>query len=402
MKYKGFILLAIVFFICSLGINLYSYYEELLEKGKEEQRESEEEEKIEGFAISQSGIMLDGSGKILLCSTPQKSQNGGKCMDLSYIDQNGQIKSGVRAVIYPNYYVDPASGMLQPVPYGYKANAQQTGYYANSTIALIETSNNTFTPPPKIQDTNPSTNYSASSSVQYNKGYKPADDSNGLPPGKMYFPNGDGTVSVVDIATYDQSTRYYETGTYNAGPRNFVPNYEPTGFLSTLGSQNIQDYKNKDPIYLAGAPIDSVSYKDLDTLYSKDPARLEAACNAMDPFVCASSTSCALLGGQKCVSADANGPIMKSNYSDYLITNRDYYYYQGKCYGMCPPIPTTPAPTTVAPTTAVPTTVAPTTPAPTTIAPTAVPTTAVPTTVGSSIPSPSSLIPSMPSPSSVM
>jgi hypothetical protein len=26
---------------------------------------------------------------------------------------------------------------------------------------------------------------------------------------------------------------------------------------------------------------------------------------------------------------------MRSNYSNFEIKNRDYYYYQGKCYGNC-------------------------------------------------------------------
>ena len=339
MKYTGFVFLAILFFLCSLGIDLYFYYTELLEKA------GENDDKInkEGFAISQPGIITDSNGKLMTCLISNQDISGGKCMDLSYVDQNGVIQSNQKMVIYPNYYIDPASGVLQPVPYGYKANPQQTGYYANSVAALIETSNNTIQSPLMGQtiDPNtidPNTIYDISSSIQYNTGYVPTTDTTGdLPPGKMYFPNGDGTNSIVDINLYDQSTQYYETGTYVEGPRNFLPNYEPTGFLSTLGSQNIQDLSNKDPIYLAGAPLANTeaAYTDIGTLYANDPAKLEAACNAIDPLICASSSSCVLLGGQKCVSGNKNGPKMKSNYSDYLIINRDFYYYQGKCYGMC-------------------------------------------------------------------
>jgi len=43
-----------------------------------------------------------------------------------------------------------------------------------------------------------------------------------------------------------------------------------------------------------------------------------------------------LLGGQKCVAGNENGPTMKANYSDFLVLNKDFYYYQGKCYGNCP------------------------------------------------------------------
>jgi hypothetical protein len=31
------------------------------------------------------------------------------------------------------------------------------------------------------------------------------------------------------------------------------------------------------------------------------------------------------------------GPTNKANYGDIYIRNRDYYYYQGKCYGNWPP-----------------------------------------------------------------
>ena len=345
MKYARFVFLAILFFLCSLGANLYFYYIELLEKTENEK---------EGFAISQSGIMRNSQGNIMTCSKNQINQNisGGKCMDLSYVDHNGIMRTNQTVVIYPNYYVDPATGVLQPVPYGYRANPQQTGYYANSIAKLIDTSNNTIQSPfiRQSANTDPTTSYNPNPSIspQYNT---TTDSPPTLPPGKMYFPNGDGTVSIVDIDLYDQSTQYYETATYDSGPRNFLPNYEESTYISKLGSQNVQDLSNKDPIYLAGAPLanTSASYTDIGTLYANDPAKLEATCNKMDPLFCASSNSCLLLGGQKCVSGNKNGPIMKSNYSDYLIINRDYYYYKGKCYGMCPPIPTTPAPMTPAP-----------------------------------------------------
>jgi len=69
--------------------------------------------------------------------------------------------------------------------------------------------------------------------------------------------------------------------------------------------------------------------------YANDPQKLEEMCRRVEPESCASTDCCALLGGQRCVSANKNGPIMKSNYSDFLITKRDFYYFKGKCYGNC-------------------------------------------------------------------
>jgi hypothetical protein len=42
-----------------------------------------------------------------------------------------------------------------------------------------------------------------------------------------------------------------------------------------------------------------------------------------------------LFGGAKCVAGNDRGPSIQSNYSDFLVKNRDYYYYKGKCYGNC-------------------------------------------------------------------
>jgi hypothetical protein len=61
----------------------------------------------------------------------------------------------------------------------------------------------------------------------------------------------------------------------------------------------------------------------------------EQKCLQQDVNTCASTECCVLLGGEKCVAGNANGPSMKSNYSDFLLVNRDYYYYKGKCYGNC-------------------------------------------------------------------
>jgi hypothetical protein len=64
---------------------------------------------------------------------------------------------------------------------------------------------------------------------------------------------------------------------------------------------------------------------------------LEEKCNAVAPESCASTSCCVLLGGEKCVSGNENGPYMTANYTDYTLTarNKDFYYYQGKCYGNC-------------------------------------------------------------------
>jgi hypothetical protein len=65
------------------------------------------------------------------------------------------------------------------------------------------------------------------------------------------------------------------------------------------------------------------------------PHELEQKCNSLDKNTCASTSCCALLGGQKCVYGNETGPFFKVNYSNFLIKNPEFYYYQGKCYGNC-------------------------------------------------------------------
>ena len=62
---------------------------------------------------------------------------------------------------------------------------------------------------------------------------------------------------------------------------------------------------------------------------------LETQCGKIPKDACAYTSCCVLLGGSKCVAGNQSGPTMKANYSDVSVLNRDYYYYQGKCYGNC-------------------------------------------------------------------
>ena len=69
--------------------------------------------------------------------------------------------------------------------------------------------------------------------------------------------------------------------------------------------------------------------------YEIDKQGVEEKCNKLDINTCASTKCCVLLGGSKCVAGDEKGPVMKANYSDPFIENKEYYYYNGKCYGYC-------------------------------------------------------------------
>lgn len=119
---------------------------------------------------------------------------------------------------------------------------------------------------------------------------------------------------------------YYEPGSFKFGASTYVPSYTDSIYLSkTTGEANIGKY------------MDTASMLGGQCEYYKDsPIKLEEVCNATRPDKCASMSCCVLLGGSKCVAGNESGPTMKSNFADIFIKNRDFYYYNGKCYGNCP------------------------------------------------------------------
>lgn len=118
---------------------------------------------------------------------------------------------------------------------------------------------------------------------------------------------------------------YYQPGSFIFGSSSYVPNYEDSVYLSrTTGLSTVgESYPSSKK---AGGFCD---------YYMNDPENIEQKCNKLKKDTCASVSCCVLLGGKKCVSGDEKGPVMKANYTDPSIINKDVYYYQGKCYGNC-------------------------------------------------------------------
>ena len=131
---------------------------------------------------------------------------------------------------------------------------------------------------------------------------------------------------------------YYQPGSFTYGASSYIPYYEDSVFLSRSNKSIVNT-----PTY-----ISSATQGGFCSYYGTQPDLLEQKCNAIDNASCAATTCCVLLGGQKCVSGNQSGPTMKANYSDFLVKNKDFYYYQGKCYGNCPspnpPVPSLPPP----------------------------------------------------------
>jgi hypothetical protein len=151
-------------------------------------------------------------------------------------------------------------------------------------------------------------------------GYKDLED------GTIYVIDKDGNKVAIPKSNVQNQITYYQPDSFRFGASTYVPSYEDSVFLSrTSGQSKIGSFANPKNMY--GGMCS----------YLKDqPQQLEEGCQKLDASTCASTSCCVLLGGQKCVSGNSQGPSIKSNYSDVYVPNRDFYYYQGICYGNCP------------------------------------------------------------------
>jgi hypothetical protein len=135
--------------------------------------------------------------------------------------------------------------------------------------------------------------------------------------------NDGNPMKVEKLPTQPWAT-FYQPGDYPYGS-SYVPSYEDSVYLSrTTGFSETAPYQATSDV--AGG---------FCSKYNNDKQKLEEQCKRLDANTCASTQCCTLLGGSKCVSGNESGPYVKSNYNDPLLKNKDFYYYQGKCYGNC-------------------------------------------------------------------
>jgi len=270
---------------------------------------------------------------------------------------------------------------------GYGDSASTYSDAMNKTNTSSNTPNLMFTPnyTPNSNTTYRSDNYN----VQYHENIDSSNnrqiDSYGSNSGNAWVIDPSGNKVALPLGNMDTNAIYYEPGSYPFGSASYVPSYEDSVYLSkTTGQSSVTPLTDSD---LAKGGFCS-NYKDF-------PDKLEEHCNKLDKNTCGATSCCVLFGGSKCVSGNEQGPKIQANYSNIFIRNRDYYYYQGKCYGNCNKMPSptvtcsTPSPTTSIPTTPSLTSPIPTTPSPTTSSPTtSSPTTPSPTTSSPTTPSP--------------
>jgi len=67
-------------------------------------------------------------------------------------------------------------------------------------------------------------------------------------------------------------------------------------------------------------------------MHQEDPVTMEKQCSALATMNCKKSKCCAYVNGNKCMAANAMGPIFGYN-SDGTSIPIDSYYYMNKCFG---------------------------------------------------------------------
>lgn len=117
---------------------------------------------------------------------------------------------------------------------------------------------------------------------------------------------------------------YYEPGTYM---------YNGTGYEPTYAQLMLSASSKMQPVPITSAPYLLGGFCNY---FKASPMETEQKCKQLSPEICASTDCCVLLSGRKCVAGDEHGAKYKTNYSDFLLGNVDYYYYKGKCFGNCP------------------------------------------------------------------
>lgn len=321
-----------------------------------------QEKNIETFLTGQTGI-----SKICnLATDPKNYNNPAVCFDISYNDTTTGLPVQVRAEIQPGYYID-SSGYLNVVPYGNisssdkfsyvpqtrtalyeKASISNTNSEINAEIAKLEqqlaatpTSNKFVLNGIQQKITNlkekklstldsSSTSNSNYNSDNYDMTYhadptkQTQQDSSTAGVGKMWI-DISGSLVAVPYSDISNTTLYHSSGSYTFNPPAYVPNYEESVFLSKLTNEPTTSYTHN----LATNQNGFCASTQTSTI------ERDKNCNSLDKNVCASTDCCILLGGEKCIAGNQNGPTNKTHYSDITIQNRDYYYYKGDCFGNC-------------------------------------------------------------------
>jgi len=235
----------------------------------------------------------------------------------------------------PNGYYRISTTTMAKVPYGYMAKSDKSGIVPLTKTVMLSTqaqaqslTTDTNLDPTKITDfsnTKYQNDISKIMDVQYHESEDEIRKRENDPIGSTWIFDMCGNKVLYPSTNVQGSITYYTPGSYPFGTSNYVPNYEDSVFLSKITGLSTTMKLKPTADMLSG----------FCAQYKNQPDKMEEACKNTDINKCASNNCCVLLGGSNCVSGNELGPYQKTNYGDIFIRNKDFYYYQGKCYGNC-------------------------------------------------------------------
>jgi len=151
-----------------------------------------------------------------------------------------------------------------------------------------------------------------------------------IPPGEgtgiAYVTDASGNRVGLGKVSTQPDQLYYTPGSFPFGSASYVPKYDDAAYLSKLTGETTASLL-EDTAAMKGG----FCTQEANNIFA-----LDEKCRGTNKNQCASTTCCVLLGGAKCVAGNEHGPTMTAHYSDFTVKDRDYYYFQGKCYGHCP------------------------------------------------------------------
>lgn len=218
-------------------------------------------------------------------------------------------------------YLNDDKKTISILPYGKLANGRDTAGYYDNPYLLSKSGKYDFS---ELTYKDIQNKYDVEYHETADKLLQQSYLVNDLSFGAITVLSPSGEYIVIPRSNIEGDITYLKPGSFKYQPSNYVPNYEDSVFLSRV------TYLPTTSFY---TPSDVK--KGFCELYKNDKTKMEINCNTLNPDACASSTCCVLLGGAKCVSGNMNGPFDRANYGDVLLRNKDFYYYQGKCFGNC-------------------------------------------------------------------
>jgi hypothetical protein len=234
--------------------------------------------------------------------------------------QNGIIPPGPPGV----YFTNPSKSKVRILPYG-KIADKETGYgmIDDPNLIMTKTGQTSISQKSYRDILNDPNNYD----VQYHatpEELKQQNDFYDTAFNEVRVKDKSGKIISLPFAPGQTLPTYYQPGSFPFGSSTYIPKYEDSVYLSrTTGISTLAPYKS------------ALGPKGKCELSKDFPAKQEEYCRSVPTDQCASASCCVLLGGEKCVAGNEQGPLFKANYSDFLLKNKDTYYANGKCFGNC-------------------------------------------------------------------